>query len=78
MRGNEPVIAESARGHGVNDDDMLHALRNHVRLYAMDEGFTMAVGPAANAVLLEVGFVESDDGYLIIVHAMQAREKFLR
>lgn len=61
-----------------NDEDILHALRNHVRALAMDEGMTMVVGPAQNSQLLEIGFVESADGDLLVVHAMPAREKFLK
>ena len=75
---DEPIVAESARKHGVADDDMLHALRNFVRTFAQDEGFTMVVGPARDAQLLEVGFVESTEGDLIVVHAMVARDRFLR
>jgi hypothetical protein len=76
--GVEPVIVASARKHGVADADMLHALRNHVRAYAEDEGFTMVIGPARDARMLEVGFIESADGDLVVVHAMSARQRFLR
>jgi hypothetical protein len=73
-----PFIAPSARKHGIADDDILHALRNPIRVYDPDdEGLTMLVGPARDAALLEVGVVDADDGP-VIVHADIAREKFLR
>ena len=54
-----------------------HAYRNPVRIWDLGEGFTMIVGPNAAAVFLEVGYIEGDTA-VVIVHAMRAREKFLR
>jgi hypothetical protein len=53
--GDDPIVAESARKHCVSDEDILHAYANPIRVFDLDEGFTM-----------------------VIVHAMRAREKFLR
>jgi hypothetical protein len=72
-----PVIADSARKHGVADEDMLHAYANPVRVFALDDGFTMLIGGDVSAALLEIGVVEAADG-AVIVHAMPARERFLR
>ncbi|AYY13119.1 hypothetical protein EF847_10845 [Actinobacteria bacterium YIM 96077] len=77
MAGDEPIILDSARKHGVEDDDTLHALRHHVRALAMDENMTMVIGPARDAQLLEVGFVESAQGDMLVIH-MPARDKFLK
>ena len=74
---NEPVIAASARRHGVTDEDMLHAYGHPIRAFELDEGMTMLVGGSASGALLEIGVVEGTDGS-VIVHAMPAREKFLR
>ncbi len=71
-----PVIAPSARKHGISDDDMLHALRNPVRVEYIDEGFTMFTGPARDGSPLEIGVVDSDSGP-VIVHADRARGKYL-
>ena len=75
--GVEPVIADSARKHGVSDDDMLHAYAHPLRVFELDEGFTMIIGANRAAMVYEVGVVE---GVLapVIVHAMKARAKFLR
>jgi hypothetical protein len=72
-----PVITDSARKHGVADEDLLHALRNYVDLFGLDEGLTMVIGPAYDGRLPEVGVVDSDDDQ-VVVHAMPARERCLR
>ena len=40
----DPVILHSARKHGVHDDDMLHAYRNPIRIFELDD-LTMLIGP---------------------------------
>jgi len=72
----KPVILPSGRRHGITDSDMLHAFRNPIHIWEMDEGMTMLIGPDRAARLLEVGVVDGDDGP-VIVHAMRARDKFL-
>ncbi len=71
-------IEASARKHGVSDDDMLHALRHHWRAFETDDdAVTMFVGPSTSAQPVEVGVVTDDEGTAVI-HAMQARKKFLK
>ncbi len=74
----EPVIAPSAKRHGVDEEDILHAYRNATDAWALDEGLVMLVGSDRSGALLEIGVVRSDDGTAVIVHAMKARGKFLR
>lgn len=75
----EPVIAPSARRHGADDEYMLHAYRNAIDAWALDEGLVMLVGPdRSGSLLLEIGVVRADDGTPVIVHAMKGRPKFLR
>ena len=73
----QPIIAESARKHGVTSDDMLHAYDHPIHVFDLDDDFTLIIGPARNASLLEVGVVDGDIAP-VIVHAMPARDKFLR
>ena len=73
----DPVIASSALKHGLGESEILHAYRNPVRIWDLGEGFTMVVGPSQSAIFLEVGSVDGDQVH-VIVHAMKAREKFLR
>ncbi len=75
--GAEPVIADSARKHGVSDEDILHAYRNPIRVFELDEGFTMVIGANHAAIVFEIGVVDGIEAP-VIVHAMRAREKFLR
>ena len=77
----ELVVLDSARQHGVADEDMLHALRNTMASYPNqgDWDLTIAVGPARNGVtMLEIGFDVDETGRRIVVHAMNVRRKYLR
>lgn len=72
-----PVIAPSARKHGVSDEDILHVYSHPIRVFELDGGFTMIIGANRAAIIYEVGAVEGSTA-VVIVHAMRAREKFLR
>lgn len=65
----------SARKHGIRDHDMLHAYRNPIRVFEMDD-LTMLIGPDGTGRLLELG-VASAERIDFVVHAMVARPKFL-
>ena len=75
--GVEPIIADSARKHGVSDEDILHAYANPMRVFELDDGFTMVIGANQAAIIFEIGVVDGVQAP-VIVHAMRAREKFLR
>lgn len=71
-------IEATARKHGVADEDMMHALRGHLKAFETDDpAVTMFVGPARSGALLEIGVVIDDEGEAVI-HAMPARRKFLK
>jgi hypothetical protein len=71
-------IEASARKHDVHDEDMLHAIRHHWRAFETDDpAVSMFIGPSREGVLLEVGVVSDDEGSAVI-HAMKARDKFLK
>lgn len=74
---DDPILAPSALKHGLSEEDILHAYRTPVRVWDLGDGFMMIVGPNRAAVFLEVGYVEGEQAR-VIVHAMRAREKFLR
>ncbi|GAA1465169.1 hypothetical protein [Microbacterium thalassium] len=69
------AIADTALRHGVARADALHAVRNHIRTFDLDEGFMMHIGPSHDGTLLEVGVV-TRQGRSIVIHAMPARDKF--
>ena len=56
---------------------MLHAYANPIRVFDLDEGFTMIIGANHAAVIFEIGIV-GEVTVPVIVHAMRARDKFLR
>jgi len=72
----DPVVLASARKHGISDNDMLRAYRNPIRVFQRDK-LVMLIGADESGRLLEIGVVtgESVD---FIVHAMEARPRFLR
>jgi hypothetical protein len=72
------AIAPSARKHGISDEDMIHALRHHLFPMATeDPEVIIYVGPSRTAEPLEIGVLDDDDG-LAVIHAMPARQKFLK
>jgi hypothetical protein len=56
---------------------MLHAYGNPMRVFAFEEGFSLLIGGGVTGALCEIGVVEAASG-AVIVHAMPAREKFLK
>jgi hypothetical protein len=72
----DPVILQGARKLGIHDHDMLHAYRNPIRVLDLD-GLTMLIGAATDGRPLEIGVADAE-GIEFIVHAMTARDKFLR
>jgi hypothetical protein len=72
----DPVIVASARKHGISDKDMLHVYRNPIRVFQVDD-LVMLIGGDEAGRMLEVGDVAAE-GIEFIIHAMPAREKFLR
>ena len=77
VAGVDLIIAESAGKHGVSDEDPRHAYSHPIRVFELDEGLPMIIGANHAAIISEIGVV---DGVLapVVVHAMKARDKFLR
>ncbi|HHW84053.1 MAG TPA: hypothetical protein GX743_09645 [Actinomycetales bacterium] len=74
---DDPIIAQAALKHGLTEDEILHAYRNPIRAWDLGDGFTMIIGANQAALILEVGYIQGITA-VVIVHAMRAREKFLR
>ena len=70
------VIAASARKHGVSDDDIRHAYEHPIRVFELDEDFTMIIGANHAAIIFEIGVVDGVPAP-VVVHAMRVRDKFL-
>jgi hypothetical protein len=73
----DPIVADSCRKHGCGEDDILHAFNHPLFVEELDEGLLMFVGPDRAGNLLEIGVVTASDG-AVIVHAMEARPKYMR
>lgn len=63
--------------HGLSEADILHAYHHPIRAWDMGDGFTMLLGANRAALVLEIGYIQGITT-IVIVHAMRAREKFLR
>ncbi|MDR0482576.1 MAG: hypothetical protein LBH13_05390 [Cellulomonadaceae bacterium] len=73
-----PVVLSTALKHGVDESDILHALRNSIFSVSQTDGMEMYVGPDQAGQLIEVGVVEWY-GVLAIPHSMRpVRAKYLR
>jgi hypothetical protein len=76
LTGVEPVILVSARKHGIADEDMLHAYRNPIQVFDLDD-LTLVIGASRAGEPLEIG-VAAAESIDFIVHAMSARPRFMR
>ena len=74
---DDPIIAQSVLKHGLTDEEIPHAYRNPVRVWDLGDGYTMIIGANQTALILEVGDIQGTTA-VVIVHAMRARERFLR
>jgi len=80
---DDPLILESAKRHGIADEDMLHAYAFAVAWFVDDSSgrpLEMYIGPARTGmVLLEIGVAQREDyDAICIVHAMTATKATLR
>jgi len=69
-------IYESARKHGVSDDDILHAINFALMAAEQDDGKVLYPRPDKSGNLLEVVTVRRDDASEIAVHAMKMRRMY--
>jgi hypothetical protein len=74
-------IIESARRHGVPDDDIRHAVDHLAYLDNDADAETgidavLALGPDRTGLPVELALVVGDDGDVVVVHAMRMRAKY--
>jgi len=71
-------IADSARKHGILDQDMQHAISHPLRVVPGD-GRDLVIGADRSGRLLEVVILDDDpEQEPIVIHAMTLRAKFHR
>lgn len=74
-------IFASARKHGIDALDIVHATEHALAIGEQDDGKVLYLGPDRAGNLLEVTSVLKDDETEIVIHAMPMRrayESFLR
>lgn len=70
-------IAKGARKHGITDEEMLHAIRNHEKKFRQDDSIWLYIGASGRGVrMLEVAVLRTDDGDDVVIHAMPVRFKY--
>lgn len=67
-------IAESARKHGISDEDILHAARNALRAVPGAHR-VLLIGADHDGRLLEIVVLDPDDDP-VVIHAQPLRPKF--
>lgn len=71
-------VTDSARKHGVREEDIDHVVRNPLRVIP-GEGRDLTIGADRSGGLLEVVVLDDDpDGEPVVIHAMPLRPKFHR
>ncbi len=70
-------IHPSARKHGIADEDIEHAVDNAMSIDKQADDTRLYLGPARDAVLLEVVTIVREDGSELAIHAMRMQPKYL-
>lgn len=71
-------IHDSARRHGVADEDIRHAVANAMVIEDQDGDTRLYLGAAIPGALLEVVTIIREDGTELAIHAMPMRPKYRR
>ena len=71
-------IHDAAHRHGVDDDDIRHAMTHAMVVEDQDDDTRLYLGPSKNAALLEVIAIVRGDGSEMVIHAMRMRAKYQR
>lgn len=69
-------VIPSARKHGVDDEDIRHAVRNAVAVSPLGDDRILSIGPARSGALLEVITVQMERERCVAIHAMPLRRKY--
>ena len=69
-------IHESARRHGVADEEIRHAVAHAMVIEDQDEDTRLYLGASPAGALLEVLTIRREDGTELVIHAMPMRSKY--
>ena len=72
------TIHPSARKHGIDDEDILHAIRLALAVKVYDDDVrVLYLGPDRAANMLEVvSLLEEDEDHELVIHAMAMTNKY--
>jgi hypothetical protein len=73
----EVEIHPSARKHGIDDQDIEHAVENVMTIDEQDDDTRLYLGAAHDGDLLEVVTIVRVDSSELAIHAMRIRPKYL-
>ena len=72
-------LAQSAFKHGVEEDDIEHAVSNAMVIEDLDDDLRLYLGPNRRAALLEViTLLREEPDVELVIHAMPMRAKYQR
>lgn len=71
-------IHDSARRHGVADEDIQHAVANAMVIEDQDDDTRLYLGAGTAGAVLEVLTIVRDNGTELAIHAMPVRPKYRR
>lgn len=71
-------IHDSARKHGIDDDDIHHAVEHAMAIDDLGDDTRLYLGPSRSAALLELVTLVRADGTEVAIHAMPMRPKYRR
>ena len=72
------VLSSALKHDRITEEDIEHALAFVVRSFDnAEDGSVLAIGPAANGILLEIGYRAKWGIRFVVFHAMIARPQFL-
>ncbi|HVF74267.1 MAG TPA: hypothetical protein VM938_04405 [Acidimicrobiales bacterium] len=71
-------IHPSALTHGIDAEDIEHAVLNAMVIEDLDDDTRLYLGPRHDAALLEVVSLLRTDGSELVIHAMPMRAKYKR
>lgn len=74
---DDPIIVQSPLKYGLTEDEILYAYSNPLRAWDLEDAFTTLIGAKWTAIILKIGWVQGSAA-VVIVHAMRARDMFLR
>jgi hypothetical protein len=69
-------IGDPARKHGIEDEDVWHAIRYMMRTLSESDDLIMVIGPARSGIPLEIGILGPASDDPVVIHAMRLRPKF--